>query len=74
MVFPMIDSVKTGANIKAKSKAKGYSAENLKDVLGMGDKSNVYKWFRGESLPGLDNMIALSVLLGVTVNDLVVTV
>ena len=52
-------------------KKSGYTAESVRVMLGMGDKSNVYKWFRGETLPTIDNFLALSMLLNVTVNDLI---
>ena len=42
-------------------------------MLMLSDKSTMYKWFRGETLPGIDNMFALSVLLGVTINDIIVS-
>jgi len=44
------------------------SAEN-----GIADRSTMYKWLRGDALPGIDNLLALSVLLNVSVNDIIVT-
>lgn len=74
MTFPTIDAVKTGEKIKTAVKKNGYTAESVRVMLGMGDKSNIYKWFRGESLPTIDNFLALSMILGITVNDMIVTV
>lgn len=74
MTFPVIDTVKTGEKIKTAVKNNGYTAESIRVMLRMGDKSNIYKWFRGESLPTIDNFLALSMLLNVTVNDLIATV
>lgn len=73
MNFPIIDPVATGTNIKKMLKDKGLSVVKVKELLGISDKSNLYKWFRGEALPTIDNLLALSMLLGVTVNDLIVT-
>lgn len=73
MRYPVIDQVKTGKNIKKISKEKGFSTDMLKNILGLSDKSNVYKWFRGEVLPTVDNLLVMSILFGVTVNDLVIT-
>ena len=42
-------------------------------MLGIADMSTMYKWLRGDSLPGIDNMLALSMLLGVSINDILVT-
>ena len=33
---------------------------------------NIYKWIHGTSMPTLDNVMALSMLFGVSVNDIVV--
>ena len=73
MSFPVIDLVKTGNNIKRISKESGFSADMIRDLLGISDKSNVYKWFRGEVLPTVDNLLAMSILFGVTINELIVT-
>ena len=73
MNFPVINQVKTGNNIKKIAKEKGFSADRIRDLLGISDRSNVYKWFRGEVLPAVDNLLALSILFGVTINDLIVT-
>ena len=37
-----------------------------------GEKYVVYRWFRGDSLPTLENIYALSVLLGVAIDELLV--
>ena len=73
MSFPVIDLVKTGNIIKRISKESGFSADMIRDLLGISDKSNVYKWFRGEVLPTVDNLLAMSILVGVTINELIVT-
>ena len=37
------------------------------------DSTNaVYKWLRGDCLPTLDNMLALSTLFGLPINDMIV--
>ena len=54
MSFPMIDLVRTGENIKRNAKENGYSADKIRKVLGISDRSNIYKWFRGEVLPAVD--------------------
>ena len=55
MSFPVINLVRTGENIKRIAKENGYSADKIRDVLGISDRSNIYKWFRGEVLPAVDN-------------------
>ena len=46
--------------------------ELIADYLGA-TNSLVYRYMRGEVLPSTDRLLALSVLLGITVNDLLVT-
>ena len=73
MEFPVIDTAGTGANIKALVKKSGKTVAEVGRILMVSDKSVIYKWFRGDALPGIDNLYALSILLGVTVNDIIVT-
>ena len=72
MSFPVIDLVRTGENIKKIAKENGYSSDKISDALGICDRSNVYKWFRGEVLPAVDNLLALSILFGVTINEMII--
>ena len=73
MDYPVIDLVRTGANIRRIIKESGRTVADTGHMLGIADKSTLYKWCRGDALPGIDNMLALSVLLGVTINDMLVT-
>ena len=73
MDYPVIDPVGTGLNIKMLIKASGNTIANVGRMLGIADMSTMYKWLRGDALPGIDNMLALSILLDVTINDILVT-
>ena len=73
MSFPIIDTKKTGENIKEIMKIKEVSVTSIASFLGISEKSSVYKWFRGESLPSLDNMFAISKILGVPMENIIVT-
>lgn len=73
MSFPIIDVKKTGENIKEIMKIKEVSVTSIAGFLGISEKSSVYKWFRGESLPSLDNMFAISKILGVPMENIIVT-
>jgi len=44
----------------------------LRDYFGLSTTNAIYKWLRGDSLPTLDNMLALSTLLNITINDIIV--
>ena len=73
MDYPVIDPVGTGLNIKKLIKASGNTITNVGRMLGIADMSTMYKWLRGDALPGIDNMLALSILLDVSINDILVT-
>ena len=72
MSYPVIDPVATGNRIDAIRKDRGYSVADLKDYLGFSTTYAVYKWLHGDSMPSLDNFLALSVLFGVSMNDMIV--
>ena len=73
MNIPMIDPEKTGSNIKENMKKAGLSAEGLMDAMGIADKSTIYKWLRGDTLPDISNIVALAAILDVTVDELLAT-
>ena len=73
MDYPVIDPVGTGMNIKTLIANSGNTVANVGRMLGIADMSTMYKWLRGDALPGIDNMLALSILLDVSINDILVT-
>ena len=73
MNYPVIDPVGTGINLKTLITDSGYTIAGIGRKLGIADMSTLYKWRRGDTLPGIDNMLALSILLNVTINDILVT-
>ena len=68
-----IDLVATGANIRRLRIERGISVTAIQEHLGLSTPRVIYKWQRGECLPSTDNLIALSNLFGVCVNDIVKT-
>ena len=73
MDYPVIDPVGTGTNIKLLIKNSGNTIAGVGRTLGIADMSTMYKWLRGDALPGIDNMLALSIILNVSINDILVT-
>lgn len=71
-MIPTIDVYATGQNIRAMLKAQGITTTEVKDLLCLCSHQAIYKWYRGESLPNIDNLVALSRLLGVKVDDILV--
>lgn len=72
MSYPVIDPVATGARINTYRMERGYSVAGLRDYFGLSTTNAIYKWLKGDSLPTLDNFLALSVLFGISINDLIV--
>ena len=69
--FPSIDKVGTGKNIKMYMDHVGLTARELQKYLRLGSVQSIYHWMEGKSLPSVDNLFALSILLGVTLDDLI---
>ena len=71
--IPTIDMVKTGQNIIVLRKLAGLSVRDLQDAFGFGTPQAIYKWQQGLALPTIDNLVVLAALLGVTIDDIIVT-
>ena len=64
-----MDQVKTGNFIAQCRREKGLTQASLAEQLGISDRA-VSKWETGRTLPDADNMLELSGILGVTVDEL----
>ena len=72
MNFPSIDMVATGQNIVRLRKAAGLSVKDLQDIFGFATPQAIYKWQRGTAMPTIDNLVALSVVFQVRIDDIIV--
>lgn len=70
--FPNIDMELTGKRIKQVCEQQKLSARDVQRYLNIGAFQSVYNWFNGKTLPSLDNMLALSRLLGTSIENLIV--
>ena len=70
--YPIINLRATGERIHRLRIDAGLSVRELSRLLFLSDVQAVYKWQRGESLPSLDNLVLLSWLLGVTIDQILV--
>ena len=71
--FPVIDPVATGANICRLRKDRGLTVRDLQHYFGFEEPQAIYKWQRGQSLPSVDNLYALSALLQVPMNEILIS-
>ena len=68
---PVVNSAGTGRNIDRLRRDAGMSVREMQDVFGFTTPQAVYKWIRGKSVPTVDNLVVLSALFGVSIDDIV---
>ena len=66
----MINTIETGRKIRELIKHSRYSVTDVSDILNI-SKTAMYCWFRGESLPSIDNLCLLAELLEIRVDDMI---
>ena len=71
--FPVINMEATGANILRLRKERNLSVADMQEYFGFDAPQAIYKWQRGETLPSTDNLLALGYLLGVPIEDILVS-
>ena len=70
--YPTIDLVATGKRISALRQERGLSVRDMQDYFGFEAPQAIYKWLKGASLPSVDNLFALSALLSVPMDAILV--
>ena len=69
----IIDPTATGKNIRRMRKECGITVAEIQERLGLSTPRVIYKWQRGERMPGIDNLLKLSEMFGASVNDIIIT-
>lgn len=72
MNLPVVSMQQTGRNIATLRKQRGISVRQLQCMLGFATPQAIYKWQHGESLPSIDNLVALSAVLAVPIDEILV--
>ena len=70
MEYPVLDAKATGARIRELRIAHHFTVEEVARFMGFESEQAVYKWQRGDSLPSIDNLYALSILLDTPVDEI----
>ena len=70
MRIPVVDLNRTGQNICFLRERSGISVKKLQELLGFATPQAIYKWQHGDSLPTVDNLVALSVIFDVPIDDI----
>lgn len=68
-----IDMKLTGKKLSYLAKLRGYSVKDIQEYLGLACPQPVYRWYKGIILPSVDNLLRLSELFGVHMEELLVT-
>ena len=70
---PVLDLEATGTKIKTLMKQRGITPRQLQILLDFPYVQTIYNWFNAKNLPTLDNLVVLAQILGVTMDEIVVT-
>lgn len=70
--MPTINMVATGRNITRLRQAAGMTVKDIQDIFGFATPQAIYKWQHGTAMPTIDNMVVLAVVLGVTIDEIIV--
>ncbi len=66
-----IDIIKTGENIKRIIKQKGMKIADVQSAFGFNTPQAIYKWIRGDCMPTIDNIVIMTDIFGVGMDDIV---
>ena len=72
IVFLTIDLVATGKNIIKLREESGLSVRDLQNIFGFGTPQAIYKWQHGTALPTIDNLIVLSAVFKVSMEEIII--
>ena len=62
----------TGKRIDSLRKARGLSVKDLMIAVGVGSPQAIYKWLKGTSLPSVDNLVMLSDIFDLEIDEILV--
>ena len=71
MLVPFVDMKLTGQNITVLREQRGISVRDLQKLLGFSTTQSIYKWQRGETLPTIENLVALACIFSVSIDDII---
>lgn len=67
-----INMLKTGQRIKELREKNGFTVKDLQRVFGFTRPQAIYRWQQGSTLPSVDNLVLLSALFQVTIEEILV--
>ena len=70
---PVLDLDATGVKIKTLMKQRGITPRQMQLILNFPYVQTIYNWFAGKNMPTIDNLVVLAQVLGVAMDDIIVT-
>ena len=71
-MYLSIQQKETGMQIKRLLLERNFSVKDVQSAMGFENPQAIYKWISGKSIPSLDNLIILSRLLHISMEDILV--
>ena len=68
--YPTINLEATGQKIKQIMREQNRTVYEIQEYLGFQTVQGIYRWFRGNSMPTIDNLYALSKLFQVPIDEI----
>ncbi len=69
----VIDTQKTGQNIKEIFKTNNYKIKDIQETFNFSTPQAIYKWFRGDSIPSIDNLVIISQMCNTKIDEIIAT-
>lgn len=70
--IPIINMERSGENIKRLMDNAHMTVRDIQTIFGFSTPNAIYKWIHGTSLPTLDNILVLSDILSVPIEQILV--
>ena len=70
--MPTIDTIRTGQRISELRKQAGLSVKDLQNIFGFTTPQAIYKWQQGAAMPTIDNLVVLSAVFEVSIEEIIV--
>lgn len=70
--MPTIDMAETGRNIMELREKAGLTVKDLQDLFGFATPQAIYKWQHGTAMPTIDNLVMLSAIFHVHIDDILI--
>ena len=71
-VIAAVDVAATGNNILILRKNAGMTVKDLQQVFGFASPQAIYKWQSGQAMPSIDNLVVLSTVFNVRIDDIII--